>query len=122
IDFMISAVPNPRPEISDDVRRFIATNVPSVPYLEALLLLRAEAPKAWDARSLAGRLYVREAEAARLLAELSEAGVADGEAEAYRFAPKSDELRVMIEGLADAYAHDLLGVSSLIHSRTDRRA
>ena len=41
-----------RSAIPDDVRRFILTSVPSVPYLEAMLLLRGEPQAAWDASAL----------------------------------------------------------------------
>ena len=43
-------------ELPVDVRRFVLTSIPSVPYLEALLLLRAEPQHAWTAGDLARRL------------------------------------------------------------------
>ncbi len=36
-------------DIPDDLRRFILTSVPSVPYLEAILLLQRERGTAWTA-------------------------------------------------------------------------
>lgn len=109
------------PELAPDLRRFLLTSVPSVPYLEALLLLRAEPQRAWDAGQLARRLYVSEREGADLARQLRENGVAAGEGDGLRYAP-APELADVLERVAQAYAADLVGVSSLIHSRIDRRA
>lgn len=109
------------PELPADVRRFILTSVPSVPYLEAVLLLRAEPQGSWDAAQLARRLYVPERTGAELLALLRASGVAQGEGEAVRYAPPA-ELADVLDRLAQAYAANLVAVTDLIHSRIDRRA
>jgi len=103
--------------------RFILTSVPSVPFLEAVLLLRAEPARSWDAPLLARRLYVPERTAQELLAQLAASGVtAPGEGEAgVRFAPRED-LGDLLDRLAAAYAADLVAVTDLIHSRIDKRA
>ena len=108
------------PELSADLRRYILACVPSVPYLEALLLLRAEPQRDWDAGQLARRLYVPERNAAELVLQLRESGVAAGES-SLRYAP-APELVSLLDDLAHAYATNLVTVSSLIHSRLDRRA
>jgi hypothetical protein len=110
-------------ELPPDLRRFILTSVPSVPYLEAVLLLRADAEQAWGAAQLARRLYVPEQTGAELLALLRDSGVASGHTSpgSIRYAP-APELRELIDQLAAAYAHDLVAVTRLIHSRIDRRA
>src|SRR4028118_2295311 len=119
-----------RAELPDDVRRFILTSVPSVPYLEAILLLRTEPDAAWEVRRVAGRLYVGEKQAAELLAALTEAGIAgranqedgtQGEAALFRFSPATVELREVLDALAQAYSSNLVGVTDLIHSRIDKR-
>lgn len=108
--------------VPDDVRRFILTSIPSVPYLEAMLLLRAE-PRAWDSFLLAGRLYIGEAQALELLQAMQQAGVvARLEDASFRYAPANDELRSTIDALAAVYATDLVGITDLIHSRLDKRA
>jgi hypothetical protein len=111
------------PELPADVRRFILTSIPSVPYLEALLLLRSNATHAWDAAHLARRLYVPERTGAELVQLLRESGIAAaaGEAGAVRYAPDA-ELGGLLDRVAQAYATDLLAVTELIHSRIDRRA
>lgn len=111
--------------IPDDIRRFILTCIPSVPYLEAMLLLRNEAASAWNGKALAQRLYVGEKAAHALLAELHEAGILQsGEPDSaiYRYNPTSDELRQMIDQLADTYSRHLVEVTNLIHSKTGKKA
>jgi hypothetical protein len=111
------------PPIADDVRRFILTSVPSVPYLEALLLLRADSGTLWDPFRLARRLYVGEGQAMDLLQTLAQAQVVrradDG---GFEYAPATPELARAIESLAETYAWNLVGVTDLIHSRLDKRA
>jgi FMN phosphatase YigB (HAD superfamily) len=115
-----------RADLPDDVRRFILTSVPSVPYLEAILLLRTEPDAAWEVRRVAGRLYVGEKQAADLLTALTEAGIADRELQAeaalFRFSPATTELREVLDALAQTYSANLVGVTDLIHSRIDKRA
>ena len=110
-------------ELPADVRRFILTSVPSVPYLEALLLLRADPSQAWDAGQLARRLYVPERTGTELVELLRASGtaVAGGQGSAVRYAPAA-ELAEVLDRVAAAYATDLLTVTELIHSRIDRRA
>lgn len=110
-------------ELPADLRRFILTSIPSVPYLEAVLLLRADPRQTWGAPQLARRLYVPEQAGAELVALLRASGVAaDAEpAGCIRYQP-DEALSGLIDGVAAAYAHDLVAVTRLIHSRIDRRA
>lgn len=110
-------------EVPADVRRFILTTIPSVPYLEAVLLLRAQPELDWDAVRLSRRLYIAERTATDLLVQLAAAGIAErGEGSAaMRYAPRPD-LRELLDGVAAAYATDLVAVTDLIHSRIDKRA
>lgn len=108
-------------ELPPDVRRFVLTSVPSVPYLEAVLLLRADPGQGWDAAALARRLYVPERTGTELVAQLRDGGVASDEAGTVRYAP-SPELGELLERVAHAYATDLVTITGLIHSRIDRRA
>lgn len=113
-----------REEIPDDVQRFILTSVPSVPYLEAMLLLRNEAGHAWDGARLARRLYMSEKAADELLAALHAAGVLrqTQKAQSFRYQPVTDTLRETIDTLADTYARQLVDVTNLIHSKTSKKA
>ena len=113
-----------KPSIPEDLRRFVLTSIPSVPFLEALLLMRADPDHAWRRDTLARRLYVREKTAEDLLAELCTARIAVPcqDAEAFRYAPADAGLRERIDRLADVYATHLVEVTHLIHSSLDRKA
>lgn len=114
-----------RESIPEDLRRFILTSIISVPHLEAMLLLRGEPAKQWDAKEVAQRLYLSEKAASELLSELCAAGVlivTGQEVLLYRYHPTSDELRQMIDRLADVYTKNLIEVTNLIHSKVDRMA
>lgn len=106
----------------EEVRRSILSSLPSVPFLEALLLLRAERSRGWDSHRVAGRLSISEGEAVELLQDLAQAGVArrsdDG---VFAYAPATPALDGLLEHLSSAYAQGLVGVTDLIHSRPDRR-
>lgn len=110
--------------LSDDVRRFLLASVSSIPYLEALLLLRSQPEARWSVRQVAQRLYVSEKRAQELLAELEAAGVVERslpDAPQFRYQPATQELRQMLDGLAEVYAHHLVEVTHLIHSKADKR-
>lgn len=111
--------------IQEDVRRYISRRVPSVPYLEAMLLLRENRQKTWPPEQVARRLYLGEAEALRLLAQLQADGIVapqEGDAPGYRYAPESAELDELLERLAVAYSQHLVAISTLIHSKTSGKA
>lgn len=116
----------PQP-IPDDIRRFVLTSIPSVPHLEALLLLRTGEADFWNAAMIAERLYIGEKVALAVVQDLCRAGmtepreVADGRFY-YRYQPASDAMRVLIDRLAALYGSHLLEVTYLIHSALDRKA
>jgi hypothetical protein len=102
----------PREPLPEDLRRFILTSVPSVPFVEALLLLRATgAPM--TAEDLARRIYVSPRVAADVLQQLQEAGVLQS---------SDPDLAGMVDLLAVFYRTHLVEVTDLIHSRTARKA
>ncbi|NNG21501.1 hypothetical protein HGB41_00585 [Massilia sp. ML15P13] len=119
-----------RPPIPEDLRRFVLTSVPSVPFLEALLLLRASPDQRWTGETLAGRLYISERTAQALLDDLCRAAMAQpcGSRDAHKrmhtycYAPASEALRERIDVLADLYARHLVDITHLIHSTLDRKA
>jgi DNA-binding IclR family transcriptional regulator len=110
-----------RDQISDDVRRFILTSIPSVPYLEAMLLLRGEPKVSWDTAALARRLYIPQQTAEELLRQLAEAGFVESGSTGVRYQP-AEELGTLVDELARLYAEELVAVTELIHTRQERRA
>jgi DNA-binding IclR family transcriptional regulator len=114
-----------RESIPDDVKRFILTSIPSIPYLETLLLLRSNASRLWLSAEVARRIYISEKAAHALLQELRSSGFIDAESadpEQYRYAPVNEELRDMIDRLAQSYSKNLVDVTELIHSKINKRA
>ena len=115
-----------KPSIPEDIRRFVLTSIPSVPFLEALLLMHADPARRWRRDTLAQRLYVREKAADALLADLCAAGMAAPcpapDADCYCYHPDGAALRARIDRLADVYATHLVEVTLLIHSSLDRKA
>lgn len=107
--------------VTPELRRFILSAFPSVPHLEALLLLRERA-QGWTVGELAARLYVAEPTAARLVAELEQAGLTALEDERAVYAPARDAMRTQVDVLAGIYSRNVVAVSELIHSTTDRKA
>ena len=108
-----------------DLRRFILMSVRSVPYLEAMLLLRREPELPWDARRLARRLYIIEKKSEELLQALLEARVvvlAEGAAAGYCYRPETRDLADMVDRLAEFYAVHLVEVTHLIHATHERKA
>lgn len=108
--------------IPDDVRRFVLTSIPSVPFVEAALLLRRQPAAALDTREVAAALYIQEAAAASLLQALCAAGAAQCEGDRYRYAPRDERLAAAWDRLAEAYSANLIGVTHLIHDATQKNA
>ena len=108
--------------IPDEVRRFLLGAIPSVPHLEALLLLHADPARGWDAAALAGRLYLDTPRATVLLADLVRGGLVRGEDGQHRFGPADEGLAEVVGELARIYARHVVAVAELIHSAPDRRA
>ena len=113
-----------REHIPEDLRRFLLSSVPSVPFVEAMLLLREARGEPVEAAQVARRLYLSEAATTAVLEQLAEARIArraeQGPA-AHCFAPHT-EVAAVVELLAAYYRTHLLEVTDVIHSRTGRKA
>jgi hypothetical protein len=112
----------PPQSIPEELRRFILTSVPSVPFVEAFLLFREKAGSAIPVEQVASRLYIGVTRAAEIVGQLRAAGVVEAAGESgHRYAP-SAELAPMLDLLAGHYGANLVEVTALIHSRTSRVA
>ena len=113
----------PRDPIPDDVRRFVLTSIPSVPFVEAMLLFKTLSGQPVETAKVAERLYIGEKAAAGLVQQLEAARVVEPTEHPgmHRYAPEP-ALASMLDRLAHAYVHDLIGITALIHSRTERKA
>jgi hypothetical protein len=114
--------------LGDDLRRFLASAIGSVPHLEALLLIReASAPgvRIWSPTAVAGRLYLPEAQVHTILGELSDHGLLMQSSEnppRYGYSPRTVELEKVVSKLAEAYRSHLIEVTEFIHSKSGRKA
>lgn len=120
-------MPTPaQPPIPEDLRRFVLSAIPSVPFLEALLLLRGDTACSWDVAGVAARLYIRERAAHALLDQLCQTGMTEQYVAAgvlaWRYRPASAAMCALIDRLADLYARQLVQVTTLIHAKLDRKA
>lgn len=109
--------------IPEELRRFILTSVPSVPFVEALLIFREARGEPITIELVARRLYLPERNAAQIVEELRAARVIERveAAGGHRFAP-APELAAAVELLAKFYRSHLVDVTNLIHSKTRRMA
>jgi hypothetical protein len=110
--------------IPQDIKQFILNSIDSVAQLEGLLMLRSDAGKTWDAKTIAKVLYISEPQATALLAGLSEQGfitAVENASLTYRYEPNSPELKETINRLADVYRQYLVPVTHLIHSKSKMR-
>lgn len=107
----------PDEPIPNTVRWVIAERIDSVPELEAILLLRDDPTRAWNAEEAGQRLYVSTNVASHVLGVLSERGFFVRAGDRYRYQPESPRLGVVVDQLAIAYARQLVAVTQMIHSK-----
>lgn len=113
-----------REPIPEDLRRFLLTSVPSVPFVEALLLLREARGEPVETTQVARRLYLPEHAATAVLEQLAQARIVERSLHgpsAHRFAPDPG-LAAVVEQLASYYRSHLVEITDVIHSRTGRKA
>lgn len=108
----------PDQELSPELRRFIGQHLDSVESIEILLLLRRSPDTYWAAEATAGQLSIRLPNAAAKLDALSRSGLLamGGQTGAYRYAPRTEELRSAVDLLADAYANRPVSIINTIYS------
>ena len=102
--------------IPAELRDFIINSIDTVGQIEALLLLRADPDKAWDVSQLAKRLYVNESEAVAIFAHLVDQGMATTDGGATRYDTRGKQVAT-IDRLAEAYVHQLIPITNLIHGK-----
>ena len=105
------------PILPEDVVRFIHRDIHSVLQLEILLLMRERAGE-WTPAAVANELRVTDQSAELHLRDLLLRGLlgASSPGGAYCYAPKSAELRVLVDELAACYAATRYTVINLIFS------
>lgn len=115
----------PAKNLPPEVRLFILDSVPSVPFVEALLLFHRRQAEALALADVANALYMSEADAEGLLDALLAGGFIRAEEPGvhatYRYAADGPRAGV-IDQLAACYRAHLIALTHLIHDRTQRSA
>ena len=109
--------------LTEDLRRLIFS-IPSIPHLEAILLMRRSG-EAWEAPRLAQRLYLPVERTAGILGDLVAARICSVEGSAgtaYRYAPFSTELDLLVSSLERYYSQNLIEVTNMIHASLRRHS
>jgi hypothetical protein len=107
-------------EFPAELQQFIEFYIESVPQLEALLLLRSDPLRRWQAADVAKSLYVPESAAASLLAEFVRRGFAMLQPPpdpGYVYHSRDAEIDRLIDQLASAYHERRVAIVSLIYSK-----
>lgn len=108
--------------LSSDIRRFVLS-LPSIPYLEAIMLLHQYPGSVWGQQTVAQRLYVPPSLAKCILMDLTTTGIChpvDGHADQYIYEPEPESLRKLIEDLIAVYAKHLIEITNLIHDNNNK--
>lgn len=110
-------------KLTDDLRNFIQS-IPSIPFLEAILLLKGPPVRPWTSDSVGKRLYLAQDQAAIIMRSLCSARICNtvpDHPDQYIYHPVSMELDDLICRLIDFYAHNLIEVTNLIHANTSQK-
>lgn len=111
--------------IPEDVRRFVLTSIPSVPHLEAIILFKREPQRERTPADVARALYVPEAVALDVLDYLCKIQclrTPTGPRAGYCYAPRDEDMRVLLDQVVIAYRTEMIGMTHLIHDRTQKSA
>ena len=114
-----------RSTIPENLRRFIVTSIPSVPFVEAMLLFREAGEDPLGTDVIAQRLYISQANARAIVAQLREATIVQPvelQEEVFSYRPESEELAHLLDLLATFYRTHLVEVTDIIHSKVARQA
>lgn len=107
-------------DFSTDVRQFIDQNIESLAQLEALILLRRDSQREWDANEIGKALYIPTDLAATLLTDLGRRGFATlippGNIK-YSYAVADPRVDQLVLEVTDAYQDRRVGLISLIYSK-----
>lgn len=103
-------------ELTPELRSFVLT-LPSVPFLEALLLVHGAPDEIWTAESIARRLYLQSVGQAHLIVtQLAERGfcvcTSNGQ---LAYGPVDPALHEAVTQLASIYRQQLIEITHLVH-------
>jgi predicted ArsR family transcriptional regulator len=103
-----------------EVDEFILRWIDSVPHLEALLLLWTNQPRQWSVDDMAKALYVRTDMAQGILEDLAQRELVSAVPDQpgrYLYAVQSEEHNKLMQAVDRTYRHELVRISTMIHSK-----
>jgi hypothetical protein len=103
-------------ELPEDVVRFIADHIDSVPQLEALILIWDAAPRAWPVGELAARIYVPLGQTQQILADLERRKLVVTVPDGFAFNAETPDA-ALFPKVAATYRRHLARVAGVIHSK-----
>lgn len=104
----------------EEVYRFILNQIDSVPQMEALLLLWENRPKQWSENEIAARLYVGVDVVRNIMQELLRRRLIAASTDSpklFWYETRPGDSDRLIEAVAATYRHNLVRVSTLIHTK-----
>jgi hypothetical protein len=102
------------------LRRFISENIPSVEQLEIVLLMAANAVKAWTADEVFAVIQSNRASIEARLKHLAARGFFElDESGGYRYKPREQELAECVAALQNAYKESRVKVIEAIYAPVD---
>jgi len=110
-------------KLTDDLRNLIQT-IPSIPYLEAILLMKGPPVQPWATEAVGTRLYLANDQAAIILGKLCNSRICvavPNKPNHYVYQPATPELDELIGKLINFYAYNLIEVTNLIHANASQK-
>ena len=107
-------------QVSEAVRRFLLSHVPSIPHLELLLLLWRER-REFGVEEISRRLYVAPAVALSLALDLRESELLSDADSGFRVRGEDGSLRLLLEDLDVTYARQVRAVAEIVHGSKHSR-
>jgi hypothetical protein len=111
--------------VSESLREFLRSNVPSYDELGLLLLLRRESARTWSPAEAGDRLALSPDFALVAMQKLRDIGLLKSRARRgvvrFRFAPKTDEISGQVNDLAHCYEVDRASVAEIMSQNSVER-
>lgn len=111
--------------IPNEIRRFILDSIPSIPYLEAMLLMKFTPQQHWDMNTLSERLFITKDAVGNIIKQLLFSGIIkplESDPSFYFYCPENEQLKNIIDELASLYKTNLVEITNLVHSRSENVA
>jgi hypothetical protein len=112
-------------EVPLDVRALLAEHIETHEQLSAVLLMRSDPERSWTTEGLAEKLKTHDTIAEETLQHLADRQLvarAEQRPHQYRYGPGTDELRRVVDHLAEAHEAHWLDVMNLITENAIARA